>query len=169
MGSIARSYARVLQRLGHYHWFSVATRYVIWRLDRALYRATGGRLTASGPALPTLLLTTVGRTTGRPQTVPVYYLRDGDALVVGCVNSGLQTRSSWPWNLRANPVARVQVGRTIDWYRAREASEDELGQHWPRFLAIWPAVQTYYERSGERCTFVLVPTRETDPRIGMDR
>jgi deazaflavin-dependent oxidoreductase (nitroreductase family) len=163
--ALARAYARVLQRVGHARWFADTTKHVISELDRAFYRSTGGRLTSSGPALPTVLLTTVGRKSGRPYTVPIYYLRDGDDLVVASENFGLKTRSSWPQNLRANPVARVQIGRQGGWYRARAASEAEVRRHWPRFLAIWPAMQTYYEPSGERWMFVLEPTTETDHRI----
>jgi deazaflavin-dependent oxidoreductase (nitroreductase family) len=166
VATLARGYARLLQRLGHSRWFALATKHVLSKVDRALYRASGGRLTASGPALPTLLLTTLGRKTGRPRTVPVYYLRDGDDLVVASENFGLPTRSSWPQNLRANPLARVQVGRTEGWYRARGATEEEVGRYWPRFLEIWPAMQTYYQRAGERWMFVLAPTQERDDRLG---
>ena len=134
--ALARAYARVLQRVGHARWFADMTKHVISELDRAFYRSTGGRITASGPALPTVLLTTVGRKTGRPHTAPIYFLRDGDDLVVASENLGLKTRSGWPQNLRANPVARVQLGHRQSWYRARAASEAELRRHWPRFLAI---------------------------------
>ena len=168
MGSIARGYASVLQRLGHGRWFALGTKRVLCKLDRALYRVSGGRLTLSGPALPTLLLTAVGRKSGRARTVPVYYLRDGETLVLASENFGLEVRSSWPQNLRANPVARVQLGRTRATYRARQASEAEVARYWPRFLTIWPAMETYYQRSGERWVFVLESTTETDPRLGAD-
>jgi deazaflavin-dependent oxidoreductase (nitroreductase family) len=166
--TLTRGYARLLQWLGHARWFALTTKHVLSKLDRALYRASGGRLTASGPALPTLLLTTVGRKTGRPRTVPVYYLRDGDNLVVASENFGLPTRSSWPQNLRANPLARVQVGRRVRWYRARQATAAEVERFWPRFLEIWPAMETYYKRTGERWVFVLVPTQERDDRLGAE-
>ena len=168
MATIARGYARFLQRLGHYRWFALMTKHVVSKIDRALYRATGGRLTAAGPALPTLLLTTVGRKTGKPRTVPVFYFRDGGKLVVASENSGLTARSSWPQNLRVNPVARVQIGGTQGAYCARQATEEEIERYWSRFLEIWPATQTYYQRSGERWVFVLDPTQERDDRLGAE-
>jgi deazaflavin-dependent oxidoreductase (nitroreductase family) len=76
--------------------------------DRALIRVSRGRLSISGPAMPTMLLTTKGRKSGKERTVPVYYVRDGKNLVSVCENFGLDTASSWPMNLRADPKARVE-------------------------------------------------------------
>ena len=91
-----------VQRLGHVRSFAVAIRYGGSTLDRVLYRASGGRITLGGPSLPTMLLTTRGRKTGKPRTVPVFYVRDGRNLVVACENLGLPTPAGWPGNLRAD-------------------------------------------------------------------
>jgi hypothetical protein len=55
-----------------------------------MYRATGGRLgknwrvgSAVRQAAPVCLLTTTGRKSGRPHTVPLIYLQDGPDIVVG--------------------------------------------------------------------------------------
>lgn len=50
-------------------------------LQRELYRRSGGWLSLTGGA-PVLLLTTTGRRTGKPRTVPLLYLSDGDRLVI---------------------------------------------------------------------------------------
>src|SRR5204863_10042107 len=76
-------YADSIKRLGHRRWFAWVGSRVAPRLDRVLYPLTGGRITAIGtPVIPTLLLTTTGRKSGLPRTVPLLFLQDGDRMVV---------------------------------------------------------------------------------------
>ena len=150
-------YTRLLQRLGHGRWFAVTIKHVGCKLDRALYRMSRGRLTLSGPNLPTMLLTTRGRRTGKERTTPVFYVRDGDNLVVACENFGLQTASSWPINLLAKPHAVIQIGGRVARYRARLATNAEIDRNMPRLVALWPAHDTYQHHSGVRHVFVFEP------------
>jgi deazaflavin-dependent oxidoreductase (nitroreductase family) len=129
-------------------------------LDRRLYRWTGGRGIGLGRLLaPRLLLTTTGRRTGLARTVPLFYMRDGDRLVVCNVNPGFEHANPWTLNLLADPVARVQLGSTRGTYHAREATAEEIMRYWPQLVRIWPAYQAFYERGGERTLFVLEPDR----------
>jgi hypothetical protein len=81
----------LLRRLGGASLGVWLIKHVISPLDRRLYRWTGGRGVARGRQLaPRLLLTTTGRRTGLERTVPVFYLRDGDWLVVCNVNPGFE-------------------------------------------------------------------------------
>ena len=142
-----------------------ATPVVVWLikhlispLDRRLYRLTGGRILSTGrPLGPVLLLTTKGRKTGEDRTNPVFYLRDGERLVLCNVNPGFERPNPWTLNLRANPLARVQIGHETRTYMARQATEDELEKYWPRLVEIWPAYQAHFDKSGKRIVFVLEP------------
>jgi len=131
-------------------------KHVISPLDRRLYRWTGGRRIALGrPLAPRLLLTTTGRRTGLERTVPVFYLRDGDRFVICNVNPGIEHANLWTLNLRANPLARVQVGSASGTYHAHAATDEEVTRYWPQLVHIWPAYQTHYDRSGQRSLFIL--------------
>jgi len=55
-----------------------------------------------------MLLTTMGRRTGRPRTTAISFMPLGDRLVVF---SGWGTSSNWYRNVRANPSVTVRVGR----------------------------------------------------------
>jgi F420H(2)-dependent quinone reductase len=129
-------------------------------LQRLLYRWTGGRLSLTGRA-PVLLLTTIGRRTGKARTVPLLYIRDGDRLVICNVNPGFERPNPWILNLRAGPDAQVQIGRGTVRVRARAASEDELDRYWPQLTQIWPAYQAFYDKGGKRSVFVLEPEGES--------
>jgi deazaflavin-dependent oxidoreductase (nitroreductase family) len=158
-GSVARRgvYARSLQRLGHKRWFALMVKHGLSKFDRAVYRASGGRVSASGSSLPTMLLTTTGRKSGKARTVPVYYVRDGVNLVAACENFGLDSPSSWPKNLLANPAARIQIGGSEREYRARLASPEETARYMPGLVDIWPAHETYRKRTGKQYVFVFEP------------
>ncbi len=127
-------------------------------LDTWLYRRSGGRLGVTGPAgaaYSTLLLTTIGRRSGEKRTTPVMYLEDGDRFVITSENFGQERPAAWPLNLEANPEATVQVGRRKVEVLGRRANEGEADRYWPRFVATWPAHESYRRRSGVRKTFVL--------------
>ena len=51
-------------------------------LHRGVYSASGGRAGKRIAGMPVLLLTTVGRKTGKQRTVPLTYIEDGDAIVL---------------------------------------------------------------------------------------
>jgi deazaflavin-dependent oxidoreductase (nitroreductase family) len=153
-----RYYRRLLQRLGHTRWLAAAFPRVVAPVDKAVLKATRGRLSITGPpVVPTLLLTTVGRRSGQARTTPLMYVRDGDRLVVSSEDWGQQRPTAWPANLRANPQAAVQIRARTARYRARPASEAEAERYWPELRRLWPAVETYRERSGKRRMFVLEP------------
>jgi deazaflavin-dependent oxidoreductase (nitroreductase family) len=134
-------------------------RHLIAPVDRWLYKVTGGRALSTGLREgPVLLLTTTGRRTGKLHTTPVFYLRDTERLVICSVNPRSERSSPWMLNLRAHSIARVQVGRQVASYHAREASSEEIDRYWPRLVEIWPPYEVHYAGGGHRAVFVLEPT-----------
>jgi deazaflavin-dependent oxidoreductase (nitroreductase family) len=81
-------------------------------LDRLVYRASGGATTASSwlAGVDIAMLTTIGARTGRPRTLPVLGLRDGDDAILIASNFGRPRHPSWYYNLRADPRATIVVG-----------------------------------------------------------
>jgi len=71
------------------------------------------------------------------------------------VNPGFERTNPWVVNLRATPVAKLQIGRVVAQYHAREANEAEMGLYWPQLLEIWPAYGSHFEKSRQRTVFVL--------------
>lgn len=127
-------------------------------VDRLLYRYSHGRAFPLSRRIgPRLLLTTVGRVTGKKRTVPIFYLHDGVRIVICNVKPGFERTNPWVLNLHANPIAEVRLGFTVTQYRARLASETEVTRYWPRFVHIWPAYQSFYDGGGLRTIFVLEP------------
>jgi deazaflavin-dependent oxidoreductase (nitroreductase family) len=104
-----------------------------------------------------MLLTTRDRKTGEPRTVPVFYLRDGHNLVATYENFESAGGGGWPGNLRADPRVTIQIGSTVTSYRARPATAEETDRTMQELLFIWPAYDTYLQRSDTRQVIVFEP------------
>src|SRR5512139_2160268 len=99
-----------VQYVARQQWFPVVGRRVIPRVDRVLYKVSGGRFgTMSGSGFTGLLLTTVGRKTGKDRSVPLLYVgHEGRYYLTGS-NWGRQAHPAWSGNLIANPLATLTV------------------------------------------------------------
>ena len=116
--------------------------HMAWRIHRALYRATGGRFLwtpANKRGWGTMLLTTVGRTSGRERRVIIGYIEDGPNLVAIAMNGWDEGHPAWWLNLDANPRASVRLAhekpRAMN---TREATGDERARLWRRWVATDP-------------------------------
>ena len=163
-GAPVTAYRRLFIWLSHFRWFSWLSYTVLVPIDRALYRHSHGRVSllhvgvGRPPALPTLLMTTVGRKTGRQHTTPVLYLEDVGRFIVVGSNFGRPSHPSWSSNLLAEPRATVRVRRHETHVVARLASDDEARRLWPRLAQLYPPWQAYAGRTGRHFrVFVLDP------------
>lgn len=100
-----------------------------------LYRTTGGRVWNRMNALPVMLLTTTGRRTGNAHTVPVVFLKDGLNYVIA---PGLVESPAWYLNLKAHPLAHIQIGTSSMPVEATVAHGEERQR-------LWAVVPTYWE------------------------
>jgi len=113
-------------------------------LHPPLYRWTGGAwLLGRSLGNLTILLTTIGRHSGRARTAALWAYPDGDRLVVVGSNGGSHRMPAWVLNLRTNPVAAAQVLRERRPVRAREAGDDEYARLWALVNAAYPGYEAY--------------------------
>jgi deazaflavin-dependent oxidoreductase (nitroreductase family) len=103
-------------------------------MHRVSVRASGGRLGTKFRGQPLILLTTTGRRTGKQRTWLLVALPAGDGWVVAASNGGHDQHPAWYLNLQASPEATVQIGRRTVPVRARDASDAERAEQWPRFV-----------------------------------
>jgi len=119
--------------------------------DRLLLRITGGRVgVGAAVGLRTLLLTTIGRTTGEPRQVPLLYVERPPGYIVIGSNWGGERHPAWTANLLSHPDATVSVhGRTAP-VRARLLEGSERQEMWEAVASYWPAYDRYAERAAHR-------------------
>ncbi len=130
-------------------------------LHRLLYRATGGRIGRRLVNNDMLLLSTVGRRSGKDHTVPLLYLRDGEDLVIIASWGGREENPEWYKNLVANPSATVQINGTRFPVRAATADDTKRSRIWPRVLAAYDGYRDYQSRTDREIPVVLL-SRDTD-------
>jgi deazaflavin-dependent oxidoreductase (nitroreductase family) len=116
-------------------------------LDRFVYRVSGGGTTASSwlAGVEITMLTTTGAKSGRPRTLPVLGLPDGEDMLLIASNFGRPRNPSWYHNLRANPRATITFDGTTRELTARELSGAERERGYERGEEIYPGF-THYRR-----------------------
>jgi deazaflavin-dependent oxidoreductase (nitroreductase family) len=131
---------------------------VLHRIDRFVFRVTGGRRTATAvvSGLPVVMLTTTGARSGLPRTVPVLGFPIGDDLAVAAGNFGRAQDPGWSVNLRHDPRAQLAVAG-----RRRHVVADELtgvarDDVWSRAIEMFPAAAAYERRAGARTIRVFL-------------
>lgn len=151
------------RRLGHHRWFGAVARLLV-PADRLVGRLTRGRVVALG-LVPSLVITTTGRRSGRPRSNPLLYVPDRDGYVVIGSNWGQPHQPAWALNLLAEPRAEVTVGGCRVPVRADLATGAERERLWQLLVTEWPAYRTYVRRAGGReiRIFRLAPTDPPAP------
>ena len=125
-------------------------------LHREIYRRTGGRLTARIGLVPMLLLTTTGRRTGQPRTTPLFYLPDGDRLVLVASYAGDDRDPQWFKNLVANPDVSIQIEGQTRRMHAAVATPEEKARLWPQAVALYQGYAAYQRRSRRDIPLVVL-------------
>jgi deazaflavin-dependent oxidoreductase (nitroreductase family) len=115
-----------------------------------IYKTSGGRLgrkwrvgSAMRHGVPICLVTTIGRKSGEPRTIPLLYLPDGDSVILVASQGGLPTNPQWYYNLVANPRIEVRVGKRTRSMLAHTATSADREQLWPKVVAAYSDFENY--------------------------
>lgn len=149
--------------------------HLAWRVHRALYRVSRGRLglwRPKGHRWGTLRLTAVGRRSGQPRSVMLGYCEDGPHLVTLAMNGWAEGEPAWWLNLQEHPVATVELagGRRRWTVRAHAAEGAERERLWARWREIDTQLDAYAAlRPTETAVVVLEPVPDPpSPELGVD-
>lgn len=108
-----------------------------------------------GP-VPTLVLTTTGRRSGRRYLNPLIFGEHGGSQVVVASRGGAPAHPSWYVNLAAVPEVEVQVKARKFRARARTAVGDERVALWRLMAAIYPSYDEYQRIAGREIPVVVL-------------
>jgi deazaflavin-dependent oxidoreductase (nitroreductase family) len=104
-----------------------------------------------------LVLTTIGRKTGRETSTPLFYAKDADRVLVAASFAGSGVPPGWYLNLVAHPDVRATIDGRTEEYRARTLTEAEAEKAWPKLLEVYPTFTRYRRRA--KCTIPVVELR----------
>lgn len=142
-------------------WFGKWAMKRMSRFNVFLYRVSGGRLGGKFPSgAPILLLTTIGRKSGKPRTLPLLYLEDGEQLVIVASKGGHDHHPLWYLNLVANPEVKVQVGKQHREMRAETASEPDRERLWPQLVEMYKGYGKYEKRTDRNIPVVVLSSAD---------
>ena len=126
------------------------------RFQVYMYRRSGGKRMGHLRGMPVLLVTTVGRKTGKERVTPVMYIRDGDNYVITASNNGRDRQPSWLLNLRAHPQTKVEVDGITRSVMAHQASIEEKGRLWPQLVERAPFFEGYQKGTKRDIPMVIL-------------
>lgn len=122
----------------------------------SLYRSTHGKFGGRVQGLEVLLLTTIGRKTGKKHTTPLGYFIDGDNYVITASNAGFDAHPAWFHNLRANPHVTLEVkDRKIE-AQAEIAKSEKRATLWSQLISIAPGYANYAKRTSREIPLVIL-------------
>jgi proline iminopeptidase len=107
-------------------------------------------------AVPSLLLTTTGRKSGKRFLFPLFYGKAGNGYFVVASKGGAPEHPGWYRNMLANPEVEIQVGTAKMRARARTTSGEERARLWQQAVEFWPPYADYQRRAGAREIPVVV-------------
>lgn len=129
---------------------------ILSEFHRALYRVSGGRVGRRIAGMPVLLLTTVGRRTGKRRTVPLTYFEEGDVIVLVASYGGRPHNPAWFENLVAHPDVEVAIGGRTTGMRARRATPEERTRLWPRIVETYDGYAAYQAKTDREIPLAIL-------------
>ncbi len=120
------------------------------------YRESNGEQGYIWNGAPILLLTTTGRQSGEPRTIPIIFSRYGDGYVIMASRGGSPTHPKWYLNILEDPHVQVQVKADAYEAIARTAQSPERENIWAEALEVWPRYDEYQSRTTRQIPVVVL-------------
>ncbi len=135
------------------------TRTFIKLMSRAqtfVFKKSGGRIGNKflrGAAVG--ILTTTGRKTGQRRESPLLFLQEGRRIVLVASYGGRANAPMWYLNLKANPAVTFQTQNEVLTLTARDATDQERAEYWPKLDAIYADYANYRSWTDRKIPIVI--------------
>ncbi len=121
-----------------------------------LYRLTGGKFGGKVQGLGVLLLTTIGRKTGKQRITPLGYFEEDGCYVITASNAGKDRNPAWFHNLKDHPKVGVQIGNKQVTAMAEIANPTLRQRLWADLVKRAPSYASYEKRTSREIPMVLL-------------
>lgn len=110
-----------------------------------------------GPGLlPTLLLTTTGRKSGKPIVLPLLYQKIDAGFVIIASKGGAPRHPAWYLNLLEHARCEIRVGRDVYEVTARTAEGEERTELWKVMTDLYPPYIDYQTKTDRQIPVVVL-------------
>lgn len=101
------------------------------------------------------ILTTIGRKSGEERDSPLLYLQEGKRIVLVASQGGRATNPMWYLNLVANPKVKFQTKHETLELTARDATDAERDEYWPKLDAMYADFANYRSYTDRKIPIVI--------------
>ena len=119
-----------------------------WVVDHMnRYLETNGEDGHIWRGVPTLLLTTLGRSSGEQRMLPLIYGKDGDDHIIIASKGGHADHPAWFLNLEASNGVSVQVAADKFSATAEVVEGADRARNWDMMAEIFPPYNDYQQKT----------------------
>jgi F420H(2)-dependent quinone reductase len=101
------------------------------------------------------ILTTTGRKSGELRDSPLLFLQEDKRIVLVASQGGRATNPMWYLNLKANPKVAFQTKQGKFDLTAREATDAERDEYWPKLDAMYPDFENYRSYTDRKIPIII--------------
>jgi len=132
------------------------------------FRANEGRVGGIMAGATVILVHHIGARSGIERVSPLACSPQGDGrFAIVATSGGSPTHPDWYYNLKANPMIKVEVGTQTFTARAEELDGTARAELWPKLVAESPAVGEFQTRTARQIpVFMLI--RQDGAATGRD-
>jgi F420H(2)-dependent quinone reductase len=120
------------------------------------YRLTGGRAGSTTAGMKVLLLTTLGRKSGKSRTTPLTFFEQEGGFLIVASNAGKSHHPAWYLNLKSNPQVVVQIKDKNIPCTAEIVSSGQRESLWKGVVSASPAYSGYEKNTTREIPLVLL-------------
>lgn len=126
------------------------------RANTWIFKKSGGRFGDKFlRGAPVGILTTVGRKSGEKRESPLLFLQEGRRIILVASQGGRANNPMWYLNLKANPRVSFQTKNEILELTAREATDAERDEYWPKLDAMYPDFVNYRSYTDRKIPIII--------------
>lgn len=126
-----------------------------------VYRETNGEQGYIWNNVTILLITTKGRKSGEPRTIPIIFTPHGRSWIIIASRGGSPTHPKWFLNIEQDPNVQVQVKADRYAAIACSAPSPEREELWEKACRTWPNYNIYQSRTSRQIPVVVIdPVRQ---------
>lgn len=130
-----------------------------WAREQAeKIEASGGTEGTELNGMPVVVLTSVGRKSGKLRKSPLMRVENEGKYAAVASLGGAPKNPVWYYNVVANPHVELRDGQVVTDMIAREITGDEKAEWWERAVAAFPPYADYQKKTDRAIpVFVLEP------------
>ena len=106
--------------------------------------------------LPVVVVTTIGKTSGKLRKSPLMRVKHGGCYAAVASMGGAPTHPSWYHNMKASSLVELQDGALRQDYSARELNGQERETWWARAVAAYPTYADYQAATSRTIPVMLL-------------